>query len=562
MSLKNFIESKDKNTLTTKYLVPTRVIESENSENSDFLLLDTPRQALIGGTEGCRVNENGYVVLDFGSELHGGVCLTVMSILKKEKNPHSTNCDYGKVRLVFGESVSEAMSEIGDGNGALNDHAFRDMVVDMSNMSTQTFGNTGFRFVKIQAVDGDFLLGSVKGVLRYKDIEYKGSFCCNDERLNNIYDTAAYTVHLNMQDYIWDGIKRDRLVWIGDMHPEVSTILSVFGDDECIRRSLDFSRDSFPQEGVNARLWMIFPSYSGWWITIHRDLYMYTGDKEYLLSQKEYMYKLCENIISRIHEDGSLDFDMSYFVDWSSANTPWMEAGFRGSMVMALVSAADIFEVYNDAEMKKKCLKSADNLKKILPAYDGNKQVTAMCSLSGLVGDDEAEKILTTDLLSGLSTFYGYYVLLCLAKLGKVDKALEIVRNYWGAMLDIGATTFFEDFDIDWMKNGGRIDEIVPEGKIDIHTSYGKHCYKKLRHSLCHGWASGPVPFITRHVLGVEVLEAGCGKIKVSPNLCGLEWVRGTFPTPHGVVEIEHRMVDGKVESKIILPDGVEIVEE
>ena len=560
MSLKNFIESKEKNNLTTKYIVPTRVITHENSENADYLLLDTPRQALIGNGDGCRIHQGGYVVLDFGSELCGGISLTTTNIVKSEKSPYGSGCNYGKVRLVFGESVSEAMSSLGDGNGALNDHAFRDMVVDVSNLSTQNFGNTGFRFAKIEAVDCDIVITSVKGVFTYRDIEYKGSFVCNDERLNRIYDTAAYTVHLNMQDYIWDGIKRDRLVWIGDMHPEVSTILSVFGDNECIRKSLDVSRDGFPLDKENALPWMVYPSYSGWWITIHRDVYLYTGNKEYLLEQKDYLYTLVNKLFEKIHDDGTVDFSGGYlFVDWSSANTPEMEAGFRGCMVMAFMSAADIFEVYGDEDMKKKCLETAENLKKILPEYKGNKQVTAMCTLSGLIEKKTAEEILTKDLLSGLSTFYGYYVLLCLAKLGRTDAALDIIRGYWGAMLDLGATTFFEDFDIDWMENAGRIDEIVPEDKVDVHTSYGKHCYKKLRHSLCHGWASGPVPFLTRYVLGVEVLETGCKKIKITPNLCDLEWVKGTFPTPLGIVEIEHKKVDGRIESKVNAPDGIEI---
>lgn len=561
MSLNNFIESKEKNSLTKKYIVPTRIIISENSKNTEYLLLDTPRQALIGGCDGCTISKGGYVILDFGSELCGGISITTSKIVKGEKNPYGSGCSYGKIRLVFGESVSEAMSSLGDGNGALNDHAFRDMVVDVSNLSTQEFGNTGFRFVKIEAVDCDVVLTCVKGTLVYRDIEYKGSFSCNDERLNKIYDAAAYTVHLNMQDYIWDGIKRDRLVWIGDMHPEVSTILSVFGNNECIRKSLDVSRDGFPLDGELP--WMVYPSYSGWWITIHRDVYLYTGDKEYLLGQKDYLYGLVNKLFEKIHDDGTVDFTGGYlFVDWSSANTPEMEAGFRGCMVMAMESAADIFEVYGDGDMKKKCLDCAENLKKILPEYKGNKQVTAMCALSGLIDGNDAEKILTTDLLSGLSTFYGYYVLLCLARLGKVDKALDIIRGYWGAMLDLGATTFFEDFDIEWMQNAGRIDEIVPEGKIDVHTSYGKHCYKKLRHSLCHGWASGPVPFLTRYVLGVEVLELGCKKIKISPNLCDLEWVKGTYPTPYGVIEVEHKNVDGKVVSTVKAPNGVEVVEE
>ena len=150
MSLKNFIESKEKNSLTKKYIVPTRTVTSEKSQNTDYLLVDTPRQALIGVCDGCTISKGGYVVLDFGSELCGGVSITTSKIVKGEKNPYGSGCSYGKIRLVFGESVSEAISCLGDGNGALNDHAFRDMTVEMSNLSTQTFGNTGFRFVKIQ----------------------------------------------------------------------------------------------------------------------------------------------------------------------------------------------------------------------------------------------------------------------------------------------------------------------------------------------------------------------------------------------------------------------------
>lgn len=39
-----------------------------------------------------------------------------------------------------------------------------------------------------------------------------------------------------MQEYLWDGIKRDRLVWLGDMHPEVRTIGTIFGEEETIGR--------------------------------------------------------------------------------------------------------------------------------------------------------------------------------------------------------------------------------------------------------------------------------------------------------------------------------------
>jgi len=43
-----------------------------------------------------------------------------------------------------------------------------------------------------------------------------------------------------------------------------------------------------------------------------------------------------------------------------------------------------------------------------------------------------------------------------------------------------------------WTKDATRIDELVPEGKKDIHGDCGAYCYEGFRHSLCHGWASGP----------------------------------------------------------------------
>jgi len=128
-------------------------------------------------------------------------------------------------------------------------------------------------------------------------------------------------------------------------------------------------------------------------------------------------------------------------------------------------------------------------------------------------------------------------------------------------MLDLGATTFWEDFDIDWMKNAARIDEIVPKGKVDVHSSYGGYCYKQFRHSFCHGWASGPTSWLTQYVLGVSVLEPGCKKIKIEPHLGDLQWVKGSFPTPYGVVKIEHKkMADGTVKTDVDAPKEVKVL--
>jgi len=168
--------------------------------------------------------------------------------------------------------------------------------------------------------------------------------------------------------------------------------------------------------------------------------------------------------------------------------------------------------------------------------------------------------VLKVDGPKNISTFYGFYVLQALAKSGDTEAALDFIRTYWGAMLDFGATTFWEDFNLDWTNNAARIDELVPPGKKDLHGDYGAYCYVGFRHSLCHGWASGPTAWLSQNVLGVELLEPGCQRVRIAPQLGNLKWVEGDYPTPHGVIHVRHeRRQDGTIKSKITVPRGVKV---
>jgi hypothetical protein len=152
-------------------------------------------------------------------------------------------------------------------------------------------------------------------------------------------------------------------------------------------------------------------------------------------------------------------------------------------------------------------------------------------------------------------------MLQAMAKAGNYQGAMDIIKTYWGAMLDLGATTFWEDFNMDWLPNAGRIDELVPEGKKDIHGDYGAYCYIGFRHSLSHGWASGPTSWLTEHVLGVKVIEAGCKTLKIEPHLGDLKFAEGSFPTPYGVVKIRHtKLANGQVKSDIQAPKQVKVI--
>ena len=214
-----------------------------------------------------------------------------------------------------------------------------------------------------------------------------------------------------------------------------------------------------------------------------------------------------------------------------------------------------------EKEYAAKSLAIAHRIKKIIKQPNNLKQAAALMSIAGLMSPQKACKdVISVGGAEGFSTFYGYYMLQALAQSGEYQQALDIIRQFWGGMLDLGATTFWEDFNLDWAQNAGRLDEFVPEGKKDIHGDFGAYCYPGFRHSFCHGWASGPTPWMTQHLLGIEVLEPGCKTLRITPNLCDLEWVEGTFPTPYGIVYVKHsKGADGKITSDLKVPAGITV---
>lgn len=539
-----------------KFLTPTRIVDAKGVTNGEVLLQNREPQIHLLATDLCTLENNGgpaYIILDFGVEFHGSIKLLI-----KETSQERVN-----IRVRFGESVMETMEDtIGGAKNARNDHINRDQVINVGFLSGNEVGPTGFRFVRIDLLDENtsITLKAVKGIAIYRDLEYKGSFCCNDERLNEIWNTGAYTIHLNMQEYVWDGIKRDRLVWIGDMHPETSTIQAVFGSDPSVPASLDLARDETPlpmfMDGMS--------TYSIWWVLIHYGWYMQNGDKAYLEEQREYLVGLLDLLCGLVDpETGSEMMPDRRFLDWpSDDDAQAVHAGLQGLLKWGLVRGGELLRELGENAMADKCGKMADIMNKHNPDPNGNKQAAALLALSGIADLNKVNEIIKVDGARRLSTFLGYYVLQAQALAGDIDGALNNISTYWGAMLDRGATTFWEDFNLDWLEGSGRIDEIVPEGVKDLHGDYGAYCYKGLRHSLCHGWASGPTAFMSQYVLGFTPAAPGCKKMYLKPNLGSLEFAEGTYPTPYGKISVRHeKCPDGKIKTTILeKPSEVEII--
>ncbi|MDO5579744.1 MAG: alpha-L-rhamnosidase C-terminal domain-containing protein [Planctomycetia bacterium] len=545
-----------------RFVIPKKVVwQSQNGIFQQEKLLTIPYGQTTtsdmknGFTMKKNKGQECAILLDFGLELHGGIRLDSRSLSPSKESVGRT----ARIRVRFGESADEAMAEMGE-KGSTNDHSVRDMIVSVPFLGSIEFGESAFRFVRLDLIDegSEICFDSVRAVFIYRDLPWIGSFRSSDERLNRIWKTAAYTQHLTMQNYIFEGAKRDRLVWYGDFNPQTMSTVYVFGTPKILKDSLgQFARDTWPLPK-----WMNgMPNYSLWWLISISDVYRYSGDRDYLKEQFPYIKGLIKQLEKSIGPNGEAAFP-NPFLDWpTNKNKPALRAGTHAMFAIAFERVNELARSMGDQELEKE---TADQLKKIrsfYPDHCNNKQAASLLALADLQRPGTSNTaVVAKNGPEGFSTFYGYYMLEALAKGKKKQLALEIIRQYWGAMIDVGATTFWEDFDLDWLKESARIDELTPKGKKSLHGDYGAWCYIGFRHSLCHAWSSGPAAWLSAHVLGVVPAEPGFKSVRIDPFLGDLDWAEGSVPTPYGPIRVKlSKDSAGKIKKEISAPKEVKI---
>ena len=525
-------------------ITPAQIVLAKgNIERADLLVGRFADQIGLNERETIAVHGRCCLLIDFGRELHGGIRL----VAGFGKNGT-------KVRLRVGESANEALAGIGE-KGCTNDHSLRDLIFPLPILSDMEFFSSGFRFAYIEFLDEDAecALKAVNAVYVHHPRERAGSFHCSDPLVERIYNVAADTVMLCAQNYIWDGIKRDRLVWMGDLYPEITSLLSVCADDGCVENSLDFVVNETPLPG-----WMNgFPMYSMWWILNLAEYYHMTANRGYVFQQKEYFCRVLEQIDGCIKENGDFDFGMN-FIDWPSHEHADEPEGVRCLCRLCAASARELETFYGmDHTLSARI---AEKISRKSAEVTEKRQIAALKFLSGAELSDREKALVKGNGAVGFSTFMSYFLLSAQSEEVGMSAALSAMKEYYGGMLKMGATTFWEDFDLDWLRgNVCPIDRLRKEGETDIHGDFGKYCYIGYRHSLCHGWSAGVIPFLIRRVLGVNVEEPGYSAVSISPDLGDMEFAEGEIPTPHGILRVSCRREDGKTVTKFSAPKGMRV---
>jgi alpha-L-rhamnosidase len=490
------------------------------------------------------------LLLDFGRELAGRILI------------ESNSAQDTVVSIAYGESELEALAT-GITPTQRGGNYLGTNLLDIPAHGVARGPKSAFRYVRIRFLRGapQISLSSIRAEAIVYPVHYEGSFESSDPLLNRIWETAAYTAHLCMQDGIWDAPKRDRGRWAGDLDVEGRVILTAFGDkfllEDTLRRLAEGTPPGQPVNGI--------AGYTAQWITTLASLYEHSGDRAFVASQHNALLRFLHTMDDDLDPATGLLKPAARgwgFVDWAPGlygSTPEARIGTTLEFLRAYAAAPALLRAAGDESAAQQYEAQATHLREaaraayISPATHSVGSTWQLNSLAVLTGlDPQQNPAIWNNVLvhvkqdaptdQVISPYFNAYLLEAMARTGHEREALDWMRTYWGGMLAEGATSFWESYDLRWPKT-------------NFHLSLEADGTSGYFVSLAHGWSSGPLAWLSENVLGIRPTAPGYDAVDVRPNLLGLQFAHGSVATPHGPISIS---IDATKGISLDLPKGIE----
>jgi hypothetical protein len=412
---------------------------------------------------------------------------------------------------------------------------------------------------------------------------YQGYFHSNDELLNRIWYAGAYTLQTNAvptntgrwvpmlangwanngtlglgDTIIVDGAKRDRAVWPGDMGIAVPSSFVSTGDLDSVKNALQVMYDyqnpdgSFPEAGPPL-LQQNSDTYHMWSMIGTYNYMLYTADSAFVSRNWGKYLRAMEYIYGKV--DGSGLLNQTGTRDWARWQTGFNNTEVNIILYHTLKTSASLATWMNDtADLSATWSSRATALQTAIvqhcfdPSYGAfrdNATLTtlypqdanSMALLFALVNatSETASSVSTAltknwtpigaetpELPGNISPFISSFEIQGHFTVGRVDRALELIRRSWG-----------------WYANhrNGTASTVIEGYRTNGTFGYRQergYGYDPSYVSHAHGWSSGPTSALTEFVVGIRVTGPAGRTWAYKPHFGDLEFAEAGFVTKLG----------------------------
>lgn len=352
------------------------------------------------------------------------------------------------------------------------------------------------------ALQGDCDINAIKLEFTqvYRDFVLPGMPEGLSELDKAIFELAKRSLEVNVQDQLEDSLVRERAMYLGDALAVSRCLLAADGNDALVKQAImtfaqsQNSDGSFPSMAPSGQEQLI-PEYALQWPVLLRLYYEKTQDKDFVKAMWPYL-----ELVMQWAQDNTSDSGFFYnknqnekwwnFIDWSAvdkglpyitAQQIWYLESLEATAKMAELTNHDAQKYGQQAAaLKAALLEEAMNDQGLFvdSFADSGQKSSANLATNALAGkfdlfadQDKSKFALEQFEESGLYTYSPYsqtWVIEWALAAKEKDLTLELLRGYWGAMLEQGATSIFERFH-------------PTESVRDRYDSYS------------HAWGCGPV---------------------------------------------------------------------
>ncbi|MDC8784674.1 alpha-L-rhamnosidase-related protein [Roseateles koreensis] len=419
-----------------------------------------------------------------------------------------------RLRLTFGEVPTDVAEPLHPYRGWLSEAWLQEEIVTIDDLpqTVQLPRRYAFRYVKVEVIAASSRFGvSFAEVTAHEVTSAIGV----PERLpeglpdwcDRVDAVAQATLRSCLQTCFEDGPRRDRRLWVGDLRLQALASYETYRANDVVKRCLYLFAGLTRSDGlVNGCVYeRPVPTYADTVTFDYAALYNVTL-QEYVLATGDLATgqdlwpvakRQLELLCAAVGDDGLfVDTGATWcFIDWSrslersTAIQGVLIFALRRSWMLAtmLGRAAEVAH-YPDqiarlvAAARAHLLDPASGLFLSGPARQLSCASQAWMVLAGVPESaDQARVALrqvmaSPDAVKPVTPYLYHYIVEAMVACGMNDEALELIRQYWGGMVEAGADTFWEVYDPE---------EPLSSPYGDIHIN-----------SYCHAWSCTPTYFI------------------------------------------------------------------
>ena len=497
-----------------------------------------------------QVKDGGYLY-DYGREMYALVRISGSSVEQAERENRT-------IMIRFGESEEEAL----DPKWCVIQFLCR----PVNGAITLPAGALRYLWVENKCAAGKVKAEAQSQMLM---LEKRASFSCSEKIINDVYNVAEYTFHLNCREFFLDGIKRDGWVWSADTYQCLFVNHYLYMDREMEKRTLTALGGGLPVvQYINTIM-----DYSFFWLMSLRDYYRTYGDIDYIRSiypQARAVMLYCR---SRCDDDGFIrgHGEDWVFIDWAPMDKTGAFLGEQILLAEAMKAFSEIEQVAFDitegeAELigfdrelhtgiawdsEAKALR--ENILKqyydmamevFIDSFESGKRYVSRqnnilaylyLGLNRQVKKSLYERVILNEEIPAITTpYFKFYENQVHCEEGNPSLLEESIRTYYGSMLKLGATTLYEQYD-------------PSQTGIEHYSMYGRPFEK----SLCHAWSCSPIYLLGRFRLGVVNTGIAYDTYEVRPLIGDMQYFEGTVPLPGGEVHVAVQRTEKGVSIRV-----------